>query len=86
MSEQRIHLDQMGPQERELFFRRQSDDLEPGEELVILFKEDPALLLKSFMEQESERFSYEMEKTGTQEWKVKIKRKKESCCGFCGGE
>lgn len=86
MSEQVIQLDQMAPQERELFFRRQSEDLEPGEELVVLFKEDPASLLKSFMEQESERFNYEVEKTNSQEWKIKVKRKKESCCGFCGGE
>lgn len=86
MPEQAIHLDQMNPQERDLFFLRQVKDLDPGEELVIFFKEDPQPLLKAFMDKESERFSYELQKIDTQEWKVKVQRKKESCCGFCGGE
>lgn len=86
MSEQIINLDQVAPHQRDVFFRQHYEDLEPEKELIFLVGQDPEEFLKSVSLSESEKYSYQVEKVGSSEWKVSIKRKKESCCGFCGGE
>lgn len=86
MSEQMIHIDSKNLSVNQSDLRQKFDNLEVGEEMSVVFQENPEFFIKALSLSNSEKFSYEQTQNGPQQWTLKIKRKKESCCGFCGGE
>lgn len=75
-----------GP-ERHNFIFKSFDNLEGGESLVIVNSHDPVPLLNQFLERRADAFVHEYLEKGPSCWRLRLtKKKKEGCCGFCGGE
>ena len=82
-----IDVQKIVPAQRHGLIFQSFDNLVPGQSLIILNDHDPRPLLRQFQETRPEQFQDEYLEAGPAVWKVKITRtKKESCCGFCGGE
>lgn len=87
MTEIIIDVQKIVPAERHGLIFRNFDGLTEGQSLIIVNDHDPRPLLRQFQETRPDQFQDEYLQAGPQVWKVKITRKKkEGCCGFCGGE
>lgn len=73
--------------ERHAYIFQSFDNLEGGESLVIINTHDPIPLLRQFDTLKQDQFDSEYLEKGPTQWQIRItKKKKEGCCGFCGGE
>ncbi len=86
MSEQMFHIDSDNLSLSQNDLRQKYESLKAGEEMSFVFQENPESFIRALSLSNSDKFSYEQTQNGPQQWTLKIKRKKESCCGFCGGE
>lgn len=61
--------------------------LNPGDEIILTFTEDPSSLFEHHLKGGGNSIFYEYLDRGPSEWKVLVRKKlSEGCCGCCGGE
>lgn len=81
-----IEAQKIPPAERHAYIFQSFDNLEGGESIVIVNNHDPVPLLRQFESLKTDQFEYNYLESGPVQWQLKItKKKKEGCCGFCGG-
>lgn len=72
--------------DRYAFIFKTFNNLALGESLTVVNTDDPLPSLLELTQLREHDFDHEYIEKGPEHWKVKLtKRKKEGCCGFCGG-
>lgn len=84
MSEETIEVHAIPKAQRHMEIFKKFDELKAGDSMMIVNDHDPVPLLIEFVRTRAGQFVHEYVEQGPKYWSVRITRKGEGCCGFCG--